>query len=255
MYSGSGLSCLFADEFKLLQLDKSVLKVGVSLADRAQDPIEETPPDDRGNLQQLLNIIFQPVDARHDHTLEGVRNCDLLHRLRRAPTDSSIGAHQDAHVDEGSNHLLEKERIAFDLAQNRLVWRAPKTRPRLRGCRPTALSSAVSGASLTSVYRSFSPCAPMTFRTRTPGFDGSGRLTTQKSTGGAFNQGQEVLEQGSGRTRPPSANPRIRRASGCLPAARSKYARALTKDLASGGQEDRGISPALRKSASHGERQ
>ena len=88
----------------------------MDVGDALQQATRELPPDDRGELQCPLRRLLQAVDARHDHILDSVGDEDLVDRLGQDIAVSSPSQGPD--FQEGLDHLLDEEGIAFGLADD-----------------------------------------------------------------------------------------------------------------------------------------
>ena len=82
--------------------------------------------DDRGGLQELLLLRWQPVDARRQHRLHCRRHLDTRQRLRQmiGPliADQYLRFHQGAHA------LLQEERVPLS-ALDQALFEWLQTRP------------------------------------------------------------------------------------------------------------------------------
>jgi hypothetical protein len=91
-----------------------------------QQTLGEFPTNDRRKLQSLLWGFQQPIDARHQHILDGIGGDKLFQRL---------GQHlmftlppQSAHALEGLDHFFDKEEVSFNLLHNQGLHRLGKIR-------------------------------------------------------------------------------------------------------------------------------
>ena len=61
----------------------------------------------------MLDVIGQAVDAGHDHPLDGVGDGDLAGAVGEPPSPAFGVPCEDAHGNEGADHLFDEERVAF----------------------------------------------------------------------------------------------------------------------------------------------
>ena len=95
-------------KLQALQLEQMGMEWARAVPHPVQQLRRELAPENRGALDEALGGVGQPIDARHDHALDGIGN-DL------------IGATTLRHRE---GQLFEKERIAFGLGEDRLGYRA-----------------------------------------------------------------------------------------------------------------------------------
>ena len=83
-YSSSGKR-RFSEKLEVLELVEVPVQVVDRLADDLEHPIKEAAADDRGGLEDGLEIVIQPVDPRHDDALQGVGDGNLVEILSHPP--------------------------------------------------------------------------------------------------------------------------------------------------------------------------
>ena len=91
--------------------------------DHLQHPAKEAAADNRGQLQGLLDLVRQPVDARQDQALHGVGDVQAFDLLRQGQAVVIRIAYQHPLRQQGADHLLDEERVAVGLAQDFIVHR------------------------------------------------------------------------------------------------------------------------------------
>ena len=92
------------DELDPQQLAELRVELDARGDDRLEHPSQEAPPHHRRDLQDLLDVLLQPVDPGQDDPLDRLRHGDGLGPLRRAPADD----------------LLEEERVALGALEEAL---------------------------------------------------------------------------------------------------------------------------------------
>ena len=107
-----------ADELGLLQLGQALAQLAAGLADGFQHAVEETAPDYRGQLQRLLGLFVETVDAREDQPLQRVGQQHLVDPPHQLPGAVIRVAHEHPVADQGADDFLHEEGVALGLAQD-----------------------------------------------------------------------------------------------------------------------------------------
>jgi hypothetical protein len=82
-----------------------------SLDEFVDGPRPEHPPDHRSGLQSRLLRGGKQVDARSEHSVNGVGNAEPLGKFADQP--AAVGAPKGSRVEQRRNQLLEEERVPF----------------------------------------------------------------------------------------------------------------------------------------------
>ena len=90
-----------ADQLGVLELRQAAVHGVAGLGNRLQDAQEEAAADHRGELQHTLHAFLEPVDARHDHALDGVGKRQGSDRPGQAPGTVARVLDQRALGDQG----------------------------------------------------------------------------------------------------------------------------------------------------------
>ena len=113
-----GQALLLADQLGLLQLGEALAQLAARLAERFEHAIEEAAADHRGQLQGLLGLVVEPVDACQDQALQRVGQLYLVDLPDQLPAARRGVAHQRAVADQRADHLLHEEGVALGAAQD-----------------------------------------------------------------------------------------------------------------------------------------
>ena len=145
VYSGLGKELRLVQELGRAEVVESATERLVrQVGDRLQQRERDGLADDGGDLQEMLVLREQPVDARREDHLHGGRDLDRLNRVGH-PIPSALPV-QCLGLHQGSHGLLEEERVAA--LDQELLERRPARDPR-RGA-PRSSSPALSAGSASS---------------------------------------------------------------------------------------------------------
>ena len=108
-------------EFARLQTGERLVKSAVCLGHGREHTIEERTADDRGQAQDLLEVLVEAVDARHDHADQGVGQRDGCRPLGHAIAARGAVAHEAAEVDETAHDLLDEEGVALRFGEDEVT--------------------------------------------------------------------------------------------------------------------------------------
>jgi hypothetical protein len=97
-------------QVQTLKIGERASDVDALARDRLEQRQAELPPEDRGRHQRRARPGPEPVDARHDHLLDGRRDLDGDLVIEPPPL---VRAHERARVGERAHELLEEERVAL----------------------------------------------------------------------------------------------------------------------------------------------
>jgi hypothetical protein len=111
-----GQESLLIDDLERFQLAQQTIELTGEPGDALQQALEELATDDRRELHRALAVLAQAVQAGHDDALDGVRDADgdALHHLIAIAL-----AAQDAEIEERLRDLLDEERHALRLVEER----------------------------------------------------------------------------------------------------------------------------------------
>ena len=102
-----------ANQLGALQLAHGV---GVQRApgDGLEESHRELPPEHRSQAEQVVRARAQPVDAREDHLLDGLRE---VHGDLAIERPAAVALHQRPGADQRADQLLQVERVALGACQ------------------------------------------------------------------------------------------------------------------------------------------
>ncbi len=110
---GLGQEALLVDDLEGLQLAQEPVELPAHSGHPPQQPDEELPSDDGGELHSPLAVVAEPVESGHDDVVDGAGHADLRPVLDER--DAIAVAAQHADVEQGLGDLLDEQRHAFRL--------------------------------------------------------------------------------------------------------------------------------------------
>ena len=113
----------FADELGMFEFGHARRQCVARGADDFEHAVEEAAANDRGQLQRLLHLFVEPVDARQDQALHGVGQVHLFDLFHQLPAVVARAAHQHTVGHQRADHFFDEEGVAFGLAQDLLAQR------------------------------------------------------------------------------------------------------------------------------------
>jgi hypothetical protein len=96
-----------------LQLAEQPVESLAQPGDTREEPHQELPSDHGGQLHGAFAIIPETVQAGHNNPLDGVRDMHLAETFDE--TVATILALEDAQIEQGLRHFLDKQRYALGL--------------------------------------------------------------------------------------------------------------------------------------------
>ena len=114
---------LLVDDLQGLEVAQEPIEPAGVTGQTLQQPVHELAADHRCELDGALAVVPEPIQTRHDDAVHGVGDADLGEALHDAVAVG--GGRQHAEVEQGLGHLLDEERHAFRLVEQRrpdLLW-------------------------------------------------------------------------------------------------------------------------------------
>ena len=108
---------MLVNDLERLQLLKQSLELARESRDALEQASEELPADHRGELHGALAVLAEPIQARHDDVVDGVRDGGVPDRSH--DSKAAVVTLQNAEVEEGLRDFLHEERHPLRLVDQR----------------------------------------------------------------------------------------------------------------------------------------
>ena len=116
-----GVAGALEHQLARLKAVEALVEFALRLRDRGQETVEEAAPDHRCQAQDLLEVLVEAVDARHDHPDQRVGQADGCRPLGDAIAARRAVAHEAAEIDEAAHDLLDEEGVALGLGEDEVA--------------------------------------------------------------------------------------------------------------------------------------